>query len=112
MAIRKISDFYVKATKRFSVRIKFDGIYQDISGDVVRFVLKSSKKDPDSEILIDVDADVATNGANGYADFTLTDTHTDQTPDKYYYEVIWTLATNEVYVVLQGSIKLLERVLD
>lgn len=103
----KLSNFHANSTKRFDVAILYDGVAPNIVNDTVSVVFKTKKG---GEVVISKDADVDSLGLTGIAKFTLTPTDTDVAHGKYYYEIIWTLDTTEVFVIDEGTISILERV--
>lgn len=107
-----LTNFPSGTTKNFSVVLSIDDVAQDITGDEVQFLMKSKKADPDSEAVIDADADVVTSGAGGTALFTLSPADTAITPGDYYWDVQWRLAGGAEYVPDNGRVKVLERVSD
>lgn len=106
-----ISNFYEGTTKFFTVTITVDEQVPDIRADTVTFMCKRPDK-PDSEAVIEEDADVTTEGEMGVAIFDLTPVMTAVPPASYNYEILWTRSSGEVYVLKLGSIKILERVSD
>jgi len=107
-----ISSFYVGETKAFSYTITLNSSNPNITGDTVSFVLKRNKNDTDANALITKDADVATNGASGQADFELTPSDTDINPIEGFYEVKWTTAASKVYILDSDKVLVKERVYD
>lgn len=107
-----ISDFHVGTTKAFTVTCKINGVAQDIRNDTVTVRLKTNKGDTDANAALSKDADVATQGENGVAIFTLTTSDTEITPGKYYIDIEWVLASGKEYVIYDDKIKALERVSD
>ena len=107
-----LSDFYRGTNKNFTVLVKQDGVPIDISSDSVRLVLKAKKSDADASAAIDVTADVATDGANGNAQFALSDTDTDIATKKYFYEILYNPNGGGEYVVDGGIVRCLEKVAD
>ena len=107
-----VSNFYEATTKKFDVTIMYNGSAPDITGDVVKFIVKEDKDNVDGDAIIDVDANVVNNGATGVAEFALSISETGVTPKKYYYDIIWTWSTGEVYVLESDSVTVLERVKD
>lgn len=107
-----LSDFYEGETKKFTVNISYKGTTPDISGDTVKFLLKKQKTDLDQNAKIDKNGDVDTNGVNGQALFNLEPTDTAIEPGTYYYELIWTLASGEIYILESGKVNILDRIKD
>lgn len=107
-----LSDFYAGTTKTFRVTISLNDVAQDITADTVTFMLKEEKGDEDTDALIDVNADVATEGASGTAIFSLTPAETNVIVGKHYFDIVWYLDSGEEYVLLNGKVSVLERVSD
>ena len=93
-----------------------DGNVADVSGDVVRFMVKRNLDDPDSAEMLaqpnGVTADVATRGASGYADFTLSETVTDIPEGTYVGGAKWEPNGGGNYVLDQLPVECEERVED
>lgn len=102
-----LKDFYEKTTKKFDVTINYNGASPNITADTVTFVLKTKK---DGETALTKTADVATSGASGVAKFTLSTTDTAIPYGRYYYEIFWTLANKDEYVIDSGEVNILNRV--
>jgi len=85
----------------------------DISGDVMTMTVKAHKDDDDPGVAQET-ADVATDGANGVAIFTLSPDETDIDIGQYYFDVVWKPATGGIFVldVDQETIRIIERVSD
>ena len=85
----------------------------DISGDVMTMTVKAEKDDDDPGVAQEV-ADVATDGVNGVAIFTLSPDETDIDIGQYYFDVVWKPATGGIFVldVDQETIRIIERVSD
>lgn len=107
-----LSDFYPGTTKNFSVAIRFNGTTPDITADTVTFFMKRSPDDTDGAAAIVKAADVATSGATGTALFELTPADTAVPPRGYHYDIVWTRATGEEYVLTCGTVKVIDRVSD
>lgn len=105
--MNKLSNFYRNTTKRFDVYITVDSVAPNIINDTVTIILNTSKGETP---LIDVDADVATQGSSGIAKFTLSASDTDVSHGKYYYEISWTLDSGEIFILDEGTVSILERV--
>ena len=108
-----ISDFYVGTTHAFSLLLKINAVAQDVSGDTVTLRIKESITDSDADAKVTVTADVATRGADGYADFIIPASATkDLTAKRYQMDVEWVTAAGKEYIPLKQTIQLLERVSD
>ncbi|APF20317.1 hypothetical protein Calab_1531 [Caldithrix abyssi DSM 13497] len=107
-----LTQFYEGETKKFQVNITYNGQAPDITNDTVRLLIKEKKEDTDANAKINKTADVATNGVNGQALFTLTDEETKLTPGIYFYEITWALASGEFYVLESGNVRILDRITD
>jgi hypothetical protein len=101
-------------TKTFRVTVTFQGSQPNLTADVVTFTAKRRPypDDPDTQAVIQVDADVTTDGLNGIAIFTLTPTLTNKPSGKYPYDIIWYPATGGEYPAGSGTLQILERVSD
>lgn len=107
-----LTDFYPGTTKKFSVTIRFNGLTPNISGDTVTFFMKRAPNDTDGNAEIVKAADVATSGATGTAVVTLTPAETAVAVRGYHYGVVWVRATGEEYVLVRGTVKVIDRVSD
>lgn len=107
-----LSNFHKGTTKNFRVTITLDGVAQDITGDVVTFTMKTKIADSDGDAVIQEDADVTTEGADGVAIFSLSPTVTKVKPDEYVWDVTWKLAGGSQYVTNEGEVKVEDRVSD
>lgn len=107
-----VSNFYKGVTKKFNIEIKLDGVIADIRNDEVRCLVKNKITDTDANALIDVTADVTTNGIDGIAKFTFSNTDTDVTIGNHVLEVKWTRQNGEEYVLVNQKIACLQRVGD
>ena len=113
MAMNEIKAIPRGTSKGFYFIIELeDGTVPDISGDVVTFIVKADKDDPDSAALINEDGDVTTEGALGKVIFTLSKTDTDLEPGTYPYDATWYLAGGEEEVIWTGKLTILTRVSD
>ncbi len=113
-----LEDFFVATTVVVAYRITVTDIddvssYPDISGDAVRMILKVNQDDDDDDAVLDVAADVTTDGANGYAIFNLTPEETNIAAASYYFEVIWTIASaGGVHPLDGGTVAAKRRIAD
>lgn len=107
-----LGNFYVGTTKIFTVAITKDGNVPNITADRVRIIFKKKKSFPDSEAVIDEDANVITNGGLGQATFTLTDEMTCVNSGNYFEEITWYPSTGEEYLLDSKQITLYERTTD
>ncbi len=99
-------------TRTISVTITQDGSNPDISADVVTLTFKVNKADADPGVLQE-NADVATDGANGVAVFLLTAALTEIEAAQYFYDVVWYVAGGGGEFVLDaGTVTIAERVSD
>jgi len=109
----KVTDFRPGDTKRFNVTCRINGVAQDITSDTVTVTIKTNKSDTDANALLQKDADVATQGADGVAMFHLTPTNTKSlTAVKVYLDVKWVQADEDQYVIHDQDLNILERVSD
>lgn len=107
----KLSDFHRNTSVPFYGVITQEGANPDITSDTVRLIVKSKKSDTDADAVINVTADVTTNGASGRFDKTLSPTETDIAPGSYHAEFVWT-GTGFEYVMNPHVVTVLERVED
>lgn len=108
-----IKDFRVGTTKKFTVQCKLNEVLQDITTDTVTVRIKTLKSDIDASSLVEVAADVATDGANGNALFTITPAGTSGVaPGQYFIDIEWDLSGGDNYVIYDSIITLIERVSD
>ena len=108
-----IRNFYPGETLEVDLEFCVDSVLQDISGDTVTFTMKSAKSDGDASAVIQKDADVATDGANGVATLTLTNSDTDSMPPgDYFCDVVWTTSGGSVRVAYDNPVQVLTRVSD
>lgn len=108
----ELKDFYVGTSFNFSITIELNGSNPDITSDTVKIIVKQNVDDSDSNAVIDKNADVTTEGANGVAKFSLTPLDTNVNPGRYYLDIQWQRANGEEYILLKQKINLLERVSD
>jgi ABC-type phosphate/phosphonate transport system substrate-binding protein len=100
-------------TRTVTYTIKFEGVTQDISADTVTLTVKGNIDNSDAQAVLQKDADVATDGADGVAAFELTNTETEViTPGSYPYDVIWYRGVDEEYLVERGVLVIQNRVSD
>lgn len=104
-------DFYQKTTKYWDTEIRVDNVKPDITSNTVTAIFKANKSDADASAVITATADVATSGADGVAEFTLSVSDTTVTPAKLFYEIRWTIDA-VVYIIESSSVSVLERVYD
>lgn len=107
-----LTDFYPGTTKKFSVKITLNGAAPDITADAVTFFMKRSPDDTDGAAAIVKAADVATSGATGTAIIGLSPADTAVATRGYHYDIVWTRATGEEYVLTRGTVKVIDRVSD
>jgi len=108
-----IKDFRVGTTKKFTVQCKINDAISDITLDTVTVRIKALKADLDSASLVEVSADVATDGVNGNALFTIAPADTTGvTPGQYFIDIEWSLTGGDNYVIYDSMITLIERVSD
>lgn len=106
-----VTDFYNGTTKKFTVTIDYNGITPDIHLDTVKFYLKAKSSDTDVQALITATADVSNPaGSSGIASFNIASSDTNISPGKYYYEIDWTKAGGEFYVLELGQLSILKRI--
>ena len=108
----RLQNFYINNTNNFTVTIEYNGVAINITNDTVRFMVKENIDDTDAQAVINVTADVVTQGANGIAIFNLTSAQTDIDPGNYWYEISWLRVTGAEYTLEVREIELLERVED
>lgn len=101
-----ISTIYKGNAKKFDVTITSDGSAVDITSDTVTFKLYSGRYESSSTEELSVDADVSTEGSDGIAIFTLSDTQTNSLDvGSYYYKIIWTDTSESTdRVVADGTV--------
>lgn len=105
-----ISSFYNGETKRFQYDIRLNGGIPDLSADEVRILVKLNRSDEDVDAVLNVVADIATEGERGRAKFVFSDTETAAlTANRYYYEVIWSLNNGDKFILEQGEFKVFAR---
>lgn len=107
-----ISSFFRGETKEFNILLKRGGVAQDITGDTVTFRMKSNKSDTDASAALTKQADVASQGASGWALFALTTTDTEVIEDTYQCDIEWVLSGGEEFIVYDGTIEVKVRVSD
>jgi hypothetical protein len=107
-----ITDFHPGTTKQFTVECQLDGVAQDITSDTVTVTIKDVRSKADTDALLQKAADVASQGAQGIAIFTLTTSDTEIAPGYHYIDVEWVTAAGAEYVVYDERIKVLTRVSD
>jgi hypothetical protein len=107
-----LPDFYVNANKNFKVEIREDGVLVDISNDTVRLVIKEKKSDADVDAVLDVNANVLSNGSNGEAIFTLTNNQLNIEPKRYIAEILYLPNGGGRYVLFQDIVEFMSTVAD
>lgn len=117
-----IDNFYQGDFFGFTGVINVDGSPIDISyPSEVRFMIKTKKSDPDLSALLNITADVTTEGASGVymflgASLITADKTKTITPGTYYYEIIWDYNVGQPGIMKKvlesGTVKVLERVAD
>ena len=107
-----ITDFHPGTTKQFTVECQLDGVAQNITGDTVTVTIKDVRSKADENALLQKAADVASQGAQGIAIFTLSDAETDIATGYHYIDVKWRTAAGKEYVVYDERINILVRVSD
>ncbi len=110
MSNTRILSFHRGTTKTFDVVLSIDGVVQDITGDTVTVNIKERKADV--ALVINQDADVATDGVNGRAIFKLLPATTDIEERKYVIDIRWVTAGGDEYVIYDDEIDCLPRVSD
>lgn len=111
--MQKVTNIRTGETKRIRVVVSLDGDRANLQSDTVTFMLKDAEDDLDSAAVVDVDADVTTNGAHGIADLVVPKTTTDDlTTGKKYYEIIWERSNGEEYVLASDSLYVIGRISD
>jgi hypothetical protein len=110
----KIRDFYPGEALYFTCAITIDDVLQDIRNDSVRVIIKDEKPDLDTAAALDQLADVATQGADGIAIFSIAPTLTDAIePGGFWLDITWIRAADSYeWVVHAQAISALERVSD
>lgn len=98
-----LSDFYQLESVGLTIQILFgtppDQIPPDISGDIVTLTLKETL-DKDATPILEKDADVSAQGADGIAVFTLTPAEIESVePMQYYYDIVWYPVAGGNYVL-------------
>lgn len=106
----EIPTIYRGTTHKFDVGLSISNVAQDLTGDAVSLMLKESITDKNVEAVLQANADVAAEGADGIAKFTLTPTETIVPATVYKCEITWTRSTGEVYVVYRKDLRVSERV--
>jgi hypothetical protein len=104
----KLSDFYIKTTVAFDVYVYKDMSVQDLEG-TVSIIFKTNKDDTDDDAIISKDA---SSYGDDYARIVLSPTDTDVDSGTYYYEIKWTNADDDVYILQSDTVNILERVYD
>lgn len=98
----------------FNIQIRNSGsavlTTPDLSSDSINFLMKKNKTDENSDAYINVDADTTTSGSTGTAILYLSTDNTDVAEGYYYYELLWTKATGEKFVLESTGIRILDRV--
>ena len=107
-----ISSFYRGETKEFNILFKRGGSPVDITSDTVTFRMKSNKDDTDASAALTKQADVATQGASGWALFALSTTDTEVTEDTYFCDIEWVLSGGEEFIAYDNTIEVKARVSD
>ncbi len=89
-----LTSFRTASTKKFTVKITYNGETPDITNDSV---IINFKKTPDvsAPVELTASADTATEGANGIAHFHIKANENTLEPGVYYYEIWWILANGE-----------------
>lgn len=104
----KLQDFHPGDTLIFRYVIQWNGALANLASDTLTFCLKRNFDDAE---LIHVTADVATDGANGVAIFTVTDEQTATlTPGNHVYDVHWARADGFEKTLQVEKVKVLRKV--
>lgn len=104
----KLTDFYIKTTVAFDVYVYKDMSVQDLEG-TVSIIFKTNKEDSDADAIISKEA---INYGDDYARIVLSPTDTDVTDGTYYYEIKWTNADDDVYILQSDTVNIKKRVYD
>ncbi|MBN2490858.1 MAG: hypothetical protein JXQ29_08420 [Planctomycetes bacterium] len=112
MSTTKIADFYPGTTKRIKLTLTLEGVVEDISTDTLTWRIKRYRDDADASALLEIDADVATEGNVGIAHFQADPADTQLDPGTYWTDIEWQRAAGENYVVVSHQMKILARVSD
>lgn len=115
MATVLLSDFYELESVGLTIQILFgepgDLLPPDISGDIVKLTLKETDDTPvkDATPVLEENADVAAEGADGKAIFSLTPAQIAAVePRQYYYDIVWYPVAGGNYVLNQPDDKIVD----
>jgi len=104
-----IRDFYAGTSKKFNITIQYSGSAPDLTSDTIIFYLKDNLDD--TSYALTASADVTSSGATGVAKFNILPAQTeDFNPENYTYELVWTLASGDEYVLEQAPVAILNRI--
>lgn len=111
----RITPFYPGTTKRIQLTLTIEGAVPPGGGivaDTLTWRIKRYKSDADTDSLLEIDADVASEGADGIAHFQADPADTQIAPGAYWTDIEWQRAGGENYVVVSHAITIPERVSD
>ena len=84
-----------------------NGVAKTLVGATVRFTVKDEEWDTDAtDSVAEITKDVTDGTSAGVATITLTDTDTDITPGKYYYDIKVEDSDGNIYKTVEGRLKI------
>lgn len=100
-----ISNWRVGETKRISVHITYNDTVPDVSSDTVTMYLRANRDDAVGSAVVTVTGDVVSEGEAGIIGIVVSDSDTSSlTPGKYWYNIKWTRANGDVYMLDVGTV--------
>lgn len=102
-----ISNWRVGETKRIEAHVLYNGTKPDLSSDTVTLYMRSNRDDAVSSAVVTVTADVSTQGSKGVVYIVVNASDTlNLTPGKYWYNIKWTRANGDIFMVDVGTVYL------
>ncbi len=103
-----LNDFYRGDTVPILIKIKINGVEEDITGSTLTITMKKKKSDADPGVL-QKEAVILNQVTNtGEALFTLGPSDTDIDAREYYYDIQWENASSAIRTIISGTITVLQ----
>ena len=104
-----------RSTQPYKIKVKKDGIAEDITGWTIYFTVKENMNDDDTEsgggeAKIAKDITIHTDPTNGQTLITLSSSDTNLTPGNYYYDIKYKDDEDNIAVLFRGRIKIIKPV--
>lgn len=99
-----------KTTKTYEIRIKKNGISEDITDWTIYFTVKAEYADSDDDAIIKKDITTHEDATNGKTLITLSSTDTDKTAGNYHYDIKYKDDEDNIGILSYGKFKIAEAV--